>query len=355
MPREYDGLYELHLIEEIKIMALNDQLSDERVHEALVGSGDFGDTGETFFTPVVTSLQSDDNNDDEVGNDGGLEGSQMTESMNFEARRAELKYPVTPVMKSERYLFDELIESSRGSSATNENAYTSLDMDRMAREWNDRVEEERRKGKNIYPKTAGLLKLFFTKQAERKNREKALATEVGGTPVSDTIDQVRHSLLQKDRSYSFESVQSEPRPVERDSSKPSAGEVARVPVPPMQVQVGGSEEVRQLVQAEAHVTRPQPQQTPSAGVVRQRKPQRCMRCGKSRTGACHTRTATSNTPEYCKVAEADRTPHWRVPPGYAIGDARQKEKQGATAREWRQICAEKEFVDEGWEGWGSRY
>ena len=90
-------------------------------------------------------------------------------------------------------------------------------------------------------------------------------------------------------------------------------------------------------------------------LVRRRKPQRCMRCGKSRTGACHTRTATSNTPEYCKVAEADRTPHWRVPPGYAEGDTRQKEKQGATAREWRKTCKEKDYEDEGWEGWGSRY
>ena len=110
-----------------------------------------------------------------------------------------------------------------------------------------------------------------------------------------------------------------------------------------------------VVQAEAHLTRPEPQQPPPAGVVRRRKPQRCMRCGKSRTGACHTRTATSITPEYCKVAEADRTPHWRVPPGYAVGDTRQKEKQGATAREWRKICKENGYEDCGWEGWGRRY
>ena len=297
MPREYDGLYELHLIEEIKIMALNDQLSDERVHEALVGSGDFGD---------------------------------------------------------ERYLFDELMESSRGSSATNENAYTSLDMDRMAREWNDRVEEERHKGENIYPKTAGLLKSFFTKRAERKNRERALATEVGGTPVSDTVDKVRRSLLQKDRGYNFESVQSEPRPVERDSSKPSAGTVSRVPVPPMQVQVGGSEAVRQLVQAEAHVTRPQPHlEAPRA--ARRRNPPRCMRCGKKKGGSLHKVSAQANSLEYCKVPEADKTPHWRVPPGYAVGDTRQKEKQGNSAREWRRICKDNSYGDEGWEGWGNRY
>ena len=325
------------------------------MHELLVGSGDFGDTDETFFTPVVTSLQSDDDDSDEDGVGGGLEGSQMTESMNFEARRAELKYPVTPVMKSERCLFDELIESSRGSSTTNENAFTHLDMDRMTREWNDRVESERRKGKNIHPKTAGLLKSYFTKRAERKNRERALATQIGGSPVSASIDEVRRSLQRKNRSHSFESVQSDPRPVERDSSKPSAGGVARVPVPPLQVQVGRSAEVRQLVQAESHLTRPEPQQAPAAPAARRRNPPRCMRCGKRKAGSFHVTNAPASSEEYCKVAEADRTPHWRVPPGHAVGDTRQKEKQGATAREWRKTCAEKEFTDGGWEGWGSRY
>ena len=79
------------------------------------------------------------------------------------------------------------------------------------------------------------------------------------------------------------------------------------------------------------------------------------RCGRKKSGSFHVTNAPASSEEYCKVAEADRTPHWRVPPGYAVGDTRQKEKQGATAREWRKICAEKEFTDEGWEGWGRRY
>ena len=94
-----------------------------------------------------------------------------------------------------------------------------------------------------------------------------------------------------------------------------------------------------------------PQQPPSEGVVRRRKPRRCMRCGKSRNGVLHNAKAKSNTPGFCKVAEADRTPHWRVPPGYAVGNTRQKETQWDIKREWRKICEEKEFVDEGWEGW----
>lgn len=73
-------------------MAVNDPLTDERVHENLVGSSDFGDTGELFYTPVVSSLQSDDD-DDGDGPEDATNDAQMTESMSFEAKRAELKYP----------------------------------------------------------------------------------------------------------------------------------------------------------------------------------------------------------------------------------------------------------------------
>ena len=191
-------------------------------------SSDFGDTGELFYTPVVSSLQSDDD-DDGDGPEDATNDAQMTESMSFEAKRAELKYPVTPVMKAERYFFDELVASNQGSSAANENAFTYLDMDRMAREWNDRVEEERCKGKAIYPKTAGLLKSFFTKRAERNNRKRALAVDVGGVAVSDRIKTIRCSFKQQDQSYLFDPVQAEPAPIARDTSKPSVRKAQEQP------------------------------------------------------------------------------------------------------------------------------
>lgn len=255
-------------------------------------------------------------------------------------------------MKAERYFFDELVASNQGSSAANENAFTYLDMDRMAREWNDRVEEERSKGKAIYPKTAGLLKSFFTKRAERNNRKRALAVDVGGVAVSDRIKTIRCSFKQQDQSYLFDPVQAEPAPIARDTSKPSAGSVSRVPVPPVQVQVNGSEEVRQLVQNEAHLIRPQlpPQQRQTA---RRRYPRRCMRCGKLKAGASHKSNAAANSEEYCKVAIADRTPHWRVPPGYSVGDTCRKEAQRTIAREWEAICIENSYEEEEcWKGWG---
>lgn len=255
-------------------------------------------------------------------------------------------------MKAERYFFDELVASNQGSSAANENAFTYLDMDRMAREWNDRVEEERCKGKAIYPKTAGLLKSFFTKRAERNNRKRALAVDVGGVAVSDRIKTIRCSFQQQDQSYLFDPVQAEPAPIARDTSKPSAGSVSRVPVPPVQVQVNGSEEVRRLVQKEAHLERAQPPPPPRQP-ARRRNPMRCMRCGKKKDGSFHKSNAASNSEEYCKVATADRTPYWRVPPGYHVGDACKKEAQRKIVQEWKRICRERGYNDESWAFWGN--
>ena len=141
--------------------------------------------------------------------------------------------------------------------------------------------------------------------------------------------------------------------MERDSSKPSAGGVARVPVPPTQVQVGRSEEVRKLVQEEAHLVRAVPQMAQAPR--RRRNPRRCMRCGRKKSGADHKSNASANSESYCTVPEANRVQHWRVPPGHNLGDTCTKEQQGATAREWRRICKENDHRDEGWEGWGNRY
>lgn len=58
IPAKYEGLYELHIVEEIKSMVRDDPLFDERVHEDFVSSSDFGDTGESFYTPAVKSYQS---------------------------------------------------------------------------------------------------------------------------------------------------------------------------------------------------------------------------------------------------------------------------------------------------------
>ena len=214
------------------------------------------------------------------------------------------------------------------------------------------MEEERRKGKAVYPKTAGLLKSFFTKRAERNNRERALAVVIGGVAVSDRIKSMRSDFQQQDQSHSFDPVQPEPQPIARDSSKPSAGEVSRVPVPPVQVQVNGSEQVRQLVRKEAHLERPQPPPPPRQP-ARRRGHQRCMRCGKQKIGACHKPGAASTSEEYCTVAEADRTPHWRVPPGYNVGDTCKKENPRIIAREWEAICDTNSYNEEEcWKGWG---
>ena len=90
-------------------------------------------------------------------------------------------------------------------------------------------------------------------------------------------------------------------------------------------------------------------------VTGKRNPMRCMRCGKKKTGPEHKPSASSNAVEYCSVLAISRTPFWRVPPGYNVGDTCTKEKQGEIAREWRKICKENGYEDCGWEGWGRRY
>ena len=93
----------------------------------------------------------------------------------------------------------------------------------------------------------------------------------------------------------------------------------------------------------------------AAQATGKRNPMRCMRCGKKKTGPGHKPSASSNAVEYCSVPAINRTPFWRVPPGYNIGDTCAKEKQGEIAREWRKICKENGYEDCGWEGWGRRY
>ena len=70
-----------------------------------------------------------------------------------------------------------------------------------------------------------------------------------------------------------------------------------------------------------------------------------------KVGSFHKSNAASNSEEYCKVATADRTPHWRVPPGYNVGDACKKEAQRKIAQEWKRICRESGYNDESWAGW----
>ena len=71
---------------------------------------------------------------------------------------------------------------------------------------------------------------------------------------------------------------------------------------------------------------------------------------------CSLRLSTEEElAEIKTVPEAERVQHWRVPPGYNVGDTCAKEQQGATAREWRRICKENGYGDVGWEGWGNRY
>jgi hypothetical protein len=67
--------------------------------------------------------------------------------------------------------------------------------------------------------------------------------------------------------------------------------------------------------------RPAPLLTDNAN-ERQRKKQRCYRCGRERNGANqqHSRRAKQNSVEYCRVPEELRYPMWQVPQGYNSGD-----------------------------------
>jgi hypothetical protein len=47
----------------------------------------------------------------------------------------------------------------------------------------------------------------------------------------------------------------------------------------------------------------------------------------------------------------ERTPHWRVPPGYEVGDEREKEPKKKVVREWKKILKEKQFDDAAWKDW----
>lgn len=251
--------------------------------------------------------------------------------MEFVAQRAELRYPVTPVMKCERYFVEELLSSNSGMDMQNEGAHSFLNIDQTTTEWNDRVEEERRKGKTVYPKAAGLLRAYLIKRAERRNRQQALSSTLGGTVVADRIAEVSDSLIESDRAHVFDPVQPEARRPHRDASQPDAGEVEAVPVPPVQVQASSWQAVQDLVQEQAHLARHVP--TTRAAASWRRKLRRCHRCGKAKEGEHHSRRAKSNAVEYCTVLEEERTQFWRVPPGYVVGDTCAKEPKRDIARE----------------------
>ena len=93
----------------------------------------------------------------------------------------------------------------------------------------------------------------------------------------------------------------------------------------------------------------------AAQATGKRNPMRCMRCGNKKARPEHKSNASSSAVEFCLVPAMNRTPFWRVPPGYNIGDTCAKEKQADIAKEWRKICKENGYEDSGWEGWGRRY
>ena len=166
--------------------------------------------------------------------------------------------------------------------------------------------------------------------------------------MSDRMLSARQSFLALDQNHNFPSAPSEAQQPERDMTRPGAGEVDTVPVPPVQVQASTSRTARDLVQAGEHMRRPTLNSAINKG---RRGARRCFRCGNEKIGPHHLAAAPSNSKNYCTVPVSERVHFWVEPTGYELEDCRQKEHKKKIARNWKKILEENEAIDDGWEGW----